>query len=179
MSSIHLPNPKKMPDKVTQKKAKRNTVIFLRKDYSQEALLQIIESRVEEKLLRKSDLVIWSSVMINIVQQKAMTLNGKQGVSIDIYRVIDSLKGSDNPDFKKLEDNSLVIEKKMIGKNYAVVKGYFTKFLWNDTEFEAMHFTTILTFNEFGKITKQVDWINYPANLVNYNERGNSNHWIR
>ena len=101
MSLIHLPNPKKMPDKVTQKKLKRNTVIFLRKDYSQEALLQIIESLVEEKLLRKSDLLIWSSVMINIVQQKAMTLNGKQGVSIDIYRVIDSLKGSDNPDFKK------------------------------------------------------------------------------
>ena len=85
----------------------------------------------------------------------------------------------DNPDLKIIGPNSLVVSEKIIEQNKAVVKGYFTKFLWQGTEFEAMHFTTILTFNEAGKIIKQIDWINYPTTLVNYNERKNSNHWIR
>ncbi len=42
-----------------------------------------------------------------------------------------------------------------------------------------MHFTTLLTVNEAGQIIRQVDWINYPASLVNYNERNNSNEWIQ
>lgn len=83
-----------------------------------------------------------------------------------------------NPDFKLLEANSLVIQEKIIQNNTSVVKGYFTKFQWGQLEFEPMHFTTILTFNESGKIIKQVDWINYPSTLVNYNERKNSNEWI-
>ena len=84
-----------------------------------------------------------------------------------------------NPNFKSLDSVNLVINEKIIHKNKSVVKGYFTRFKWNETEFEAMHFTTILTFNESGKIVKQVDWINYPSTLINYHERKNSNKWIK
>lgn len=52
------------------------------------------------------------------------------------------------------------------------------KFKWKDSSFEAMYFTTILTLNETGKIIRQIDWINYPATLVNFNLRKNSNEWI-
>ena len=84
-----------------------------------------------------------------------------------------------NPNFKMLESNSLKITEKIIQENKAAIKGYFTKFQWGENEFEAMHFTTILVFNDSGKIIKQVDWINYPANLVDYNKRKNSNEWIK
>ena len=84
-----------------------------------------------------------------------------------------------NPDFKRLEDNILEVTEIIIKNNKVVVKGYFTRFKWRKTEYEAMHFTTLLTFNELGKIIKQVDWINYPTNLVDYNERKNSNAWIK
>ena len=83
-----------------------------------------------------------------------------------------------NPNFKSLDSNSLIIENIIIDKNTSVVKGYFSRFQWGHSEFESMHFTTILTFNESKKIVKQVDWINYPTTLVNYNERKNSNEWI-
>lgn len=85
----------------------------------------------------------------------------------------------DNDSFKTLDSNRLVISEKVIQNNKCVVKGYFTPFKWGQTEFEAMHFTTILTFNESKKIIKQVDWMNYPASLVNYSERKNSNSGIK
>lgn len=84
-----------------------------------------------------------------------------------------------DPNFKILESNNLMIAEKIINKNKAVVKGYFTKFQWGENEFESMHFTTILTFNDSDKIIKQVDWINYPMDLVNYNKKRNSNEWIK
>ena len=84
-----------------------------------------------------------------------------------------------NLNFKILESNSLKITEKIIKGNKAVVKGYFTKFQWGQIEFGPMHFTTILTFNDSNKIIKQVDWINYPTGLVNYDERKNSNEWIK
>jgi len=83
-----------------------------------------------------------------------------------------------NPNFKSLDSNSLIIEDKIIHHNTCVVKGYFSRFQWEQSEFEAMHFTTIITFNKSKKIVRQVDWINYPSTLVNYNERKNSNEWI-
>jgi len=85
----------------------------------------------------------------------------------------------ENPNFKILESNSLRITEKIIKKNKAVVKGYFTKFQWGDNEFESMHFTTVLTFNDSDKIIKQVDWINYPTELINYDKKKNSNEWIK
>lgn len=85
----------------------------------------------------------------------------------------------ENPDFIMLESNILKITEKIIDGNKAVIKGYFTKFQWGQIEFGPMHFTTILVFNGSGKIIKQVDWINYSSVLVNYNERKNSNKWIK
>lgn len=84
-----------------------------------------------------------------------------------------------NPNFINLEKNSLVIVEKLFDGNKSVVKGYFTKFKWGDSEFEAMHFTTILVLNESGKIIRQTDWINYPSTLINYSKRENSNEWIK
>lgn len=81
--------------------------------------------------------------------------------------------------FKSLDSNNLVITETIIDGKRAVVKGYFTKFKWGESDFEPMHFTTILTFGSADKIIKQVDWVNYPANLVDYNQRKNSNEWVK
>lgn len=84
-----------------------------------------------------------------------------------------------NPNFKSLDTINLMVNEKIIKDNKAVIKGYSARFQWGGTEFGFMHFTTILTFNESGKIIKQVDWINYPSNLVDYDTRKNSNRWIK
>lgn len=84
----------------------------------------------------------------------------------------------ENPAFQLLDSVALVIEEQIIDKNKAVIKGYFTPFSWNNTSFEAMQFTTILTINKAGKIIKHVDWINYPSTLVDFETRKNSNEWI-
>ena len=83
-----------------------------------------------------------------------------------------------NPNFSRTDTTALVIYDQIIEGNKVVTQGYFTEFKWGETTFEAMHFTTILTFNEQGKIIKQVDWINYPASLVDYENRSNANEWI-
>ena len=84
-----------------------------------------------------------------------------------------------NPNFKKLEDKTLVVTETVIDKNRAVLIGYFTPFKWGEVTSEAMHFTTILEFNESGKIIKQQDWFNYSNSLVNYDTRKNSNEWLK
>ncbi|UII80182.1 nuclear transport factor 2 family protein [Flagellimonas sp. CMM7] len=84
-----------------------------------------------------------------------------------------------NPEYKKIAANALVIYEQTIDGNRAVTSGHFTEFLWGEQKFEAMHFVTILTFNQSGKIIKQVDWINYPSNLIDYTKRKNSNEWIK
>ncbi len=84
-----------------------------------------------------------------------------------------------NPNFRKVEKEALVIYDQIIDKNKVVTRGYFTEFLWDGAKFEAMHFITILTFNNSGKIIKQIDWINYPSNLIDYEKRRNSNEWIK
>ncbi|SNY99430.1 nuclear transport factor 2 family protein [Flagellimonas pacifica] len=84
-----------------------------------------------------------------------------------------------NPDFQKGAADALVIYEQIIEGNKVVTRGYYTEFLWGGTKFEAMHFVMILTFNESGKIIKHIDWINYPSNLIDYNNRRNSNEWIR
>lgn len=60
----------------------------------------------------------------------------------------------------------------------AVVQGHFTPFDWGDVAVGAMHFTTILTFDADRRIALQEDWINYPAALLDYGSRGDSNAWI-
>ena len=57
----------------------------------------------------------------------------------------------ENPSFIKIDTATLVISDQIIQDTKVVTKGYFTKFKWNETTFEAMHFTTILIFNESGK----------------------------
>ncbi|PWL37570.1 hypothetical protein DKG77_14780 [Flagellimonas aquimarina] len=84
-----------------------------------------------------------------------------------------------DPGYKKIAADALVIYEQTIEGNRVVTSGYFNEFLWGGNTFEAMHFVTILTFNRSGKIIKQVDWINYPSNLVDYTKRKNSNEWIK
>lgn len=84
----------------------------------------------------------------------------------------------ENPKFKKLSEKTLIVQEQIFDKNKVVTKGYFTPFKWGDYECESMNFTTILTFNENGKIIKHVDWINYPSTLIDYEKRKNSNEWI-
>lgn len=93
----------------------------------------------------------------------------------------ESLKGFldwNNPNFKRKSPKVLVVQELIIEGQKVVVKGYYTPFEWQSIAFEAMQFTTILTFNDDGKIIKHVDWINYPASLVDYQNRKNSNDWI-
>nr|WP_299382115.1 nuclear transport factor 2 family protein [Allomuricauda sp.] len=84
-----------------------------------------------------------------------------------------------NPDFKSLEENTIVVSEILVDNNKVVVSGHYSRFQWGNSEFEAMHFTTLLTLNKVGKIIKHVDWINYPATLVDYEHRKNSNDWIK
>lgn len=83
-----------------------------------------------------------------------------------------------NPNFKKLAPENIIVSETIVQENKALVKGHFTKFQWGSDEFEAMHFSTLLHFNDAQKIVKQVDWINYPSTLINYNTRANSNDWL-
>lgn len=83
------------------------------------------------------------------------------------------------PNFEILDTVALVVESQIIQENQVVSSGYFTKFNWQGTNVEAIHFTTILTFNQAGKIIKQVDWINYPSYLADYDIRQNSNDWLK
>ena len=84
-----------------------------------------------------------------------------------------------NPKFQKLEAIALFVEQQIIQGKHVVTQGYFTSFKWGDTEVGTMYFTTILTFNDNGKIIKHVDWINYPNELVDYRNRKDSNSWIK
>ncbi len=83
-----------------------------------------------------------------------------------------------NPKFNKLEEQALVVEQLLVDERKAVVKGHFTPFTWGEIAVEAMQFTTLLEFNDAGKIVKHTDWINYPNYLINYETRQNSNAWI-
>lgn len=84
-----------------------------------------------------------------------------------------------NPDLQQIGNDFMVVEEVIVEGNKAVAKGYFAPFKYGESEFEAMQFTTILTFNDAGKIVRHVDWINYPNKLVDYNTRKNSNEWLK
>ena len=83
-----------------------------------------------------------------------------------------------HPNFKLLDTVAMVIQNQVIDDNQAVTQGYFTPFQWDTIKVAPMKFTTILTFNTEGKIIKHVDWINYPSNLIDYQNRKDSNSWI-
>lgn len=84
----------------------------------------------------------------------------------------------DHPNFKLLDSVSMVIKNQVIDGCDVVTQGYFTPFQWGDIKVGTMQFTTILTFNQNGKIVKHVDWINYPSHLIDYQNRKDSNAWI-
>lgn len=83
-----------------------------------------------------------------------------------------------NAAFQLYGDKALVVTDMLVDNHKAVVRGYFNRFKWGQTQIEAMHFTTLLTFDSSGKIVKQIDWINYPSTLIDWAKRKNSNKWI-
>ncbi|MCR9131625.1 MAG: hypothetical protein NXI08_03590 [bacterium] len=101
------------------------------------------------------------------------------GVSLDGVDELKEFFNWENPDLQLIDTVSLVVEELYIDDNTIISKGFFTPFQWHNTMYEAMHFTTVLTLNEKGKIVKQVDWINYPNSLLDYQNRANSNLWIK
>ncbi len=108
----------------------------------------------------------------------AMLLDILNGDSISGKQALAVFFDWSNPEFKSLGSQALEVDELIADGNIVVAKGHFTRFQWGDTVFEAMHFTTLLTFDKQGKIIKQVDWINYPSTLVDYGKRKNSNRWI-
>lgn len=80
--------------------------------------------------------------------------------------------------FQKQSEKTFIIEHTIIEGNQATIKGYFTPFIWDGKNVEAMQFVTLLTFNDAGKIIKHIDWINYPNDLIDYAQRGNANAWV-
>lgn len=83
-----------------------------------------------------------------------------------------------NVSYKMKDTVALVVVSKVIGDGSATINGYFTSFEWSGTIYRRMHFTTVLFFNDEHKIIKQVDWINYPNELLDYSKRNDSNLWI-
>lgn len=83
-----------------------------------------------------------------------------------------------HPALSQNDSAALIVESQVVEGNRVATKGYFTSFQWQKDTIEAMYFMTLLEFNDTGKITKQIDWINYPSNLVDYNNRKNANEWI-
>ncbi|WP_436516971.1 nuclear transport factor 2 family protein [Ekhidna sp. To15] len=81
--------------------------------------------------------------------------------------------------FQKGADKTFIIEHTIIEGNTATIKGYFTPFVWDEKNVEAMQFTTLLYYNDEGKIIKHIDWINYPNDLIDYSQRENSNDWVK
>ncbi len=80
-----------------------------------------------------------------------------------------------NEQFKLVTSNTLIVTDRVIGEDQVAYSGYFEPFMWGELRFESMHFTMLLTFDEAGKIIHDKDWINYPNNLLNYEQRKNSN----
>lgn len=110
----------------------------------------------------------------NIILEDIMLGEKKMG-----KKALTSFFNWDDPNFKKKEAKSCIISNQIIEGNQVVIKGYFTPFAWGEQVFNAMHFTSFLTFNKTRKIVKQVDWINYPSNLLDYGNRKDSNEWIQ
>ena len=81
--------------------------------------------------------------------------------------------------FEKLSTETFVVQSTVIENNKAVIQGYFTPFRWDGKEVESMQFTTLLYFDQNAKIIRHVDWINYPNQLIDYENRMNSNQWIK
>ncbi len=76
-----------------------------------------------------------------------------------------------DPSFSKHPDypQTLVLEDLIVQGNRSIGSGYFTPFKYQGftyAEDEPMRFTIWLTWSDDGKITKQIDWIDYPDELL-------------
>ncbi len=70
-----------------------------------------------------------------------------------------------HPDYPK----TLVMEELITTNQRAFGSGYFTPFYYQGNLYgdkEKMSFTIILTFNDEGEIIRQVDWIDYPPEIM-------------
>ena len=60
----------------------------------------------------------------------------------------------------------LVITDQVISDNNVVTAGYFEEFYFNDQKLGPWEFIIWQQYNEFGKIKKQDDWINYSPKKI-------------
>ncbi len=83
---------------------------------------------------------------------------------IDFYNWPDSLL-SKHPDYPEV----LVLQDLALTDSSAVGRGYFTPFYYDGRlhdDWRNMQFTMWLYFNQEGKITKHIDWIEYPPDFL-------------
>ena len=80
--------------------------------------------------------------------------------------------------FQKIGNKVMEVETMLVQGGQAVISGYFTPFMWEGKRYEAMQFTTILTFDSTGGIIRHVDWINYSQDLLPCDKRRDANEWI-
>lgn len=78
-----------------------------------------------------------------------------------------------NPSFKKLSEDQqhLVVEDLAVSDSAAVARGYLNPFYFNDKLWELKHggnFTIWLYFDDNLKIRKQVDWFEYPSDVMEH-----------
>lgn len=76
-----------------------------------------------------------------------------------------------DPGFSKHPDypETLVLDELIVVGNRSIGVGHFTPFQWQGSTYgdtEPMQFTIWLEWNNEGKITRQVDWIDYPPALL-------------
>ncbi|WP_152537527.1 nuclear transport factor 2 family protein [Catenovulum agarivorans] len=62
--------------------------------------------------------------------------------------------------------SAVVVEDIHVFENTAVVSGYFMPFNYDGLKFGPWRMSMHLTFNQDGKIHKQVDWINYTPKVL-------------
>jgi hypothetical protein len=76
-----------------------------------------------------------------------------------------------DPAFSKHPEypQTLVLDELLVQGRLTIGRGYFTPFKYQGFTYgdsEPMRFAIWLTWNREGKIVKQVDWIDYPAELI-------------
>lgn len=147
--------------------------ISCQKEISQERSIQNLATTFFDRYAQRSDwqgfLDLYSdSVYFQDVIFR-MELKGKDAFR-DFYNWPDS-NFSKHPDYPK----TLVLEGLAVNDSSAVGRGYFTPFYYGGTlydEAKNMRFTMWLYFNQKGKITRHIDFIEYPPSfLVSAGER--------
>lgn len=93
------------------------------------------------------------------------------GIRLDSRKAFEQFYFWPDPAFSKHPDypDTLVLEELIIEGDLAIGRGYFTPFRYYGSTFgdlEPMRFVIWLTWNKEGKIVRQVDWIDYPAALI-------------